>query len=243
MNVVIIGANSEVAQAFVEELITQKEPIAQLTLLTSDVISGRRFAKHIQVKYEQDADLIPCDLMALSSYDAYRHLHPDLLFCAAGYLGKDSATGLHDQDNTHRTVDINYARLIPLLTFFAQDMEQRQSGQIIVLSSVAGERGRQSNFIYGSAKAGMTAFLSGLRNYLYPKHVKVMSVIPGFMNTKMTAGMQLNPMLTIGPKVAGETIYRAWKKGKDVVYIKWMWKWVMMIIRNIPEFIFKKMKL
>ena len=129
------------------------------------------------------------------------------------------------------------------MNYFAQKFEAKRSGTIIGLSSVAGERGRQSNFIYGSAKAGFTAYLSGLRNYLYDKKVNVLSVIPGFMATKMTEGMPLNPKLTASPKQAANCIYKAYKNKKNVVYVLSIWWVIMMIIRNIPEFIFKRLKL
>ena len=129
------------------------------------------------------------------------------------------------------------------MNYFAQKFEAKRSGTIIGLSSVAGERGRQSNFIYGSAKAGFTAYLSGLRNYLYDKKVNVLSVIPGFMATKMTEGMPLNPKLTASPKQAANCIYKDYKNKKNVVYVLPIWWVIMMIIRNIPEFIFKRLKL
>jgi len=122
-------------------------------------------------------------------------------------------------------------------------MERQRAGTMIVLSSVAGDRGRQSNFIYGSAKAGLTAYLSGLRNYLYAKKVHVITVKPGFMETKMTEGLPLNPKLTATPKEAANGIYSAYKNGRNVVYILPIWGFIMLIIRNIPEFIFKKLNL
>ena len=155
----------------------------------------------------------------------------------------NTADGLYNDINTTKIIDINYAKLVPLMNYFAQKFEAKRSGTIIGLSSVAGERGRQSNFIYGSAKAGFTAYLSGLRNYLYDKKVNVLSVIPGFMATKMTEGMPLNPKLTASPKQAANCIYKAYKNKKNVVYVLPIWWVIMMIIRNIPEFIFKRLKL
>ena len=122
-------------------------------------------------------------------------------------------------------------------------MERQRAGTMIVLSSVAGERGRQSNFIYGSAKAGLTAYLSGLRNYMFERKVHVLTIKPGFMDTKMTEGLPLNPKLTATPKQAAEAIYKAYKSGKNVAYILPIWRIIMLIIKNIPEFIFKKLKL
>ena len=114
---------------------------------------------------------------------------------------------------------------------------------MIVLSSVAGERGRQSNFIYGSSKAALTAYLSGLRNYLYSRRVHVLTIKPGFMDTKMTEGLPLNPRLTATPKQAADAIYRAYSKNKNTAYVLPVWGVIMTVIRNIPEFIFKKLKL
>lgn len=117
-------------------------------------------------------------------------------------------------------------------------MEAKRNGTIIGLSSVAGERGRQSNFIYGSAKAGFTAYLAGLRNYLFHKNVHVMTVIPGFMNTQMTENLQTPKPLTAEPEQAANIIYKAYKKKANVVYVTFVWWGIMMVIRNIPEFIF-----
>ena len=135
----------------------------------------------------------------------------------------------------------HYTKILP--SYVEEKMERQRTGTMIVLSSVAGDRGRQSNFIYGSAKAGLTAYLSGLRNYLFAKKVHVLTVKPGFMDTKMTEGLPLNPKLTATPKQAAEGIYKAFKKQKNVAYVLPIWAIIMLIIRNIPEFIFKKLKL
>ena len=100
-----------------------------------------------------------------------------------------------------------------------------------------------SNYIYGSAKAGFTAYLSGLRNRLFHVNVHVVSVLPGFVYTRMTEGLALPKLLTAEPEMVGESVYNAIIKKKNVVYVKWFWRWIMLIIRNIPEFIFKKLKL
>jgi short-subunit dehydrogenase len=160
-----------------------------------------------------------------------------------GYLGLGTEDGLYDDKNTEKIIDINYAKLVPVINYFAKKMESKRSGNIIALSSVAGDRGRQSNFIYGSAKAAFTAYLSGLRNYLFPQKVHVMTVKPGFMETKMTEGLPLNPKLTATPKQAAECIYKAYKKQKNIVYVLPIWRLIMLIIIHIPEFIFKKLKL
>ena len=240
---IVLGSNSEVAQAFVEKVLSEGQRFEKIYLLTSNKENTEKFARHIDVKYVQNSEIIEFDLLKDNDYHRLNHIDSDLLFCASGYLGMNTADGLYNDINTTKIIDINYAKLVPLMNYFAQKFEAKRSGTIIGLSSVAGERGRQSNFIYGSAKAGFTAYLSGLRNYLYDKKVNVLSVIPGFMATKMTEGMPLNPKLTASPKQAANCIYKAYKNKKNVFYVVPIWWVIMMIIRNIPEFIFKRLKL
>jgi len=240
---IILGSNSEVAQSFVEKVLEAGGKYSTIFLFTSNKETTEKFAKHIDVKYFQQSEIIELDLMKEIDYTKFDDITSDLLFCATGYLGEGTEEGLYDNKNTERIIDINYAKLVPVLNFFAEKMERQRSGNMIVLSSVAGDRGRQSNFIYGSAKAGLTAYLSGLRNYLYDKKVHVMTVKPGFMDTKMTEGLPLNPKLTATPKQAAESIYKAYKSQKNVAYVLPIWSIIMLIIKNIPESIFKKLKL
>ena len=240
---IILGSNSEVAQSFVEKVLEAGGKYSTIFLFTSNKETTEKFAKHIDVKYFQQSEIIELDLMKEIDYTKFDDITSDLLFCATGYLGEGTEEGLYDNKNTERIIDINYAKLVPVLNFFAEKMERQRSGNMIVLSSVAGDRGRQSNFIYGSAKAGLTAYLSGLRNYLYDKKVHVVTVKPGFMDTKMTEGLPLNPKLTATPKQAAESIYKAFKSQKNVAYVLPIWSIIMLIIKNIPEFIFKKLKL
>ena len=108
---------------------------------------------------------------------------------------------------------------------------------------MAGDRGRGSNYVYGSAKAGFTAFLSGLRNGLAATGIHVLTVKPGFVDTQMTAGMNLPKPLTAQPDEVARAVVRAHERRKDVIYVKPVWRPIMLIIRSIPEFVFKKLKL
>ena len=125
----------------------------------------------------------------------------------------------------------------------ANDFEKRRSGFIVGISSVAGDRGRKSNYIYGSAKAGFSAYLSGLRNRLHSVHVQVLTVKPGFVRTKMTEGMDLPERLTAQPEEVAKDIFKAQQRGRDVLYAKGMWRWIMLVIKTIPEWLFKRMDL
>lgn len=240
---IVLGSTSEVAQAFVEKALQEGEKYERIYLFTSNKEATERFAKHIDVKFLQQSEIIELDLMKDINYFHFDHVNSNVLFCATGYLGESTEDGLYDNKNTERIIDINYSKLVPAMNYFAQKFESKRSGTIIGLSSVAGDRGRQSNFIYGSAKAAFTAYLSGLRNYLFEKKVHVLTVKPGFMSTKMTEGLPLNPKLTATPKQAAECIYSAFKKQKNVAYVLPIWGVIMLVIRNIPEFIFKKLKL
>jgi hypothetical protein len=132
---------------------------------------------------------------------------------------------------------------VSLFNIIANDFEKRRSGFIVGISSVAGDRGRKSNYIYGSAKAALTAYLSGLRNRLYDAQVHVMTVKPGFVATKMTEGMDLPEKLTAQPEEVAKDIYKAQQKSKDVLYTKSIWRFIMMIITAIPEWKFKGMSI
>jgi hypothetical protein len=148
-----------------------------------------------------------------------------------------------DFDKARRAIDTNFTGAVSILERFAAVFETRQSGFIVALSSVAGDRGRQSNYIYGASKGGLTVYLEGLRNRLYKAKVQVLTVKPGFMDTKMTYGMPLPGPLVATPEQAARDIFRALRKGKDTVHVRFFWRYIMLIIRHIPEWQFKKMNI
>ena len=144
---------------------------------------------------------------------------------------------------TRLTIDTNYTGAVSILNVVANDFEARSSGFIIGISSVAGDRGRKANYIYGSSKAAFTAYLSGLRNRLCDSGVQVLTVKPGFVYTKMTKSLDLPEKLTAQPKEVAKDIFKAQHSGRNILYTKWMWRYIMLIIRLIPEFVFKKMSI
>lgn len=167
---------------------------------------------------------------------------PDVTICVFGYLG-EAMKARTDWQEAERILHTNYTGAVSILDRIADYYSAQKQGTIVGISSVAGERGRQSNYHYGSAKAGFTAYLSGLRNRLFQDGVHVVTVQPGFVYTRMTENLQLPKLLTGQPADVANTVYNAVKKKKNVVYVKWFWRWLMLIIRSIPEFMFKKMKL
>lgn len=241
---VILGATSDISQAFIEKILSEeKNKYPTIYLVTSNPDETERLARHIKVKYKQDSQIIPMDITQNTDFSVFDAIETDLLFCATGFLGKNTEEGLYDEKNTEKIIQINYSGLVPVINYFAQKFEKAKKGTIIGLSSVAGLRGRQSNFIYGSAKAGFMVYLDGLRNYLYHKGIHVITVLPGFMDTKMTAGLPLPKALTASPQKAAHIIYKAYKKKKNKIYVSGIWWSIMTIIRNVPEFVFKKMKM
>lgn len=184
-------------------------------------------------EHDQHAALIQQATDALGGLDVVFVAHGTLTDQARAQ--KDAAYALHD-------FDVNFTSTLHLLTLVAQKMEAQQRGLIVVISSVAGDRGRGSNYVYGSAMAAKTAFVSGLRNRLSQSNVHVMTVKPGFVDTPMTADVPKNPLFASAPRV-GASIYQAMKQQRDLIYVPFFWRYIMFIIRAIPESIFKRLGL
>ncbi len=139
-------------------------------------------------------------------------------------------------------LDTNFLSVLSLLTRVANYLEKRGAGTIAVISSVAGDRGRQSNYVYGTAKGAVSIFLQGLRNRLHGRGVRVVTIKPGFVDTPMTANFPKNLLWADAPSV-GRGVYRAVCGGSDVVYLPWFWRPIMLLIRLVPERMFKRLRL
>ena len=238
----ILGAGSDIAKAIARRFAAQGTDL-YLAHRNPDAISD--FAKDVEIRNGVDAVPLKFDALDFRSHQKfYESLSekPDGVICVFGYLGDNSAA-FSDFSETERILDTNYKGAVSILNIAAEDFKNRKNGFIAGISSVAGDRGRGSNLFYGSAKAGFTAYLSGLRNALYGTGVHVLTVKPGFVNTSMTEGMDLPGMLASEPDDVAKDIFRAWKKKKDVVYTSRLWKYIMLIIIHIPEFIFKRLSL
>ncbi|MBI4847170.1 MAG: SDR family oxidoreductase [Nitrospirae bacterium] len=169
--------------------------------------------------------------------------HPDLdgLFIAYGTL-PDQKRCETDIREMNKAFTINFTSTASILTQMADHFVKQKHGTIAVISSVAGDRGRESNYVYGSVKSALTAFTSGLRQRLCKAGVHVLTIKPGMVDTPMTADFKKG-ILFSQPDVIGKGIYNAILKKKNIVYLPWFWRWIMFIIRNIPERIFKKITL
>ena len=165
----------------------------------------------------------------------------DCIIVAHGTLGNQKECEA-DFGKTEQEIRTNFLSPLSLTHIAANIFEKQGSGSICVISSVAGDRGRQSNYIYGASKGALSLALQGVRNRLTPKGVQVLTVKPGFVDTPMTKDFPKGPLF-VGPKKIAEGIVRAIDRGSDVVYLPWFWLFIMMIIKSIPETIFKRLKL
>jgi len=156
----------------------------------------------------------------------------------------DQQAAQRDHAAAKRAIDVNFTSAITLLEPLAAHLERQGRGWLAAIGSVAGDRGRQSNYLYGSAKAGLDAYLSGLRNRLHHAGVAVLTVKPGFVATAMTEG-RVNPdsPAVASPEKVARDIDRAIRRRRHVLYTPWFWRPVMCLIRHIPELIFKRMKM
>ncbi len=169
----------------------------------------------------------------------------DVAFLALGILG-DQPEAERSFAHAHEILHTNYTAPVSLLTWLANYCAQRHGGTLAVLSSVAGDRGRKSNYVYGSSKAGLTAFLGGLRNRIDREGVRVLTIKPGPVKTAMTEGMKGSQKFADVEAVAAtivKAIDAALGKGPDVLYVPGIWRIIMAVIRAIPEAIFKKWNL
>jgi decaprenylphospho-beta-D-erythro-pentofuranosid-2-ulose 2-reductase len=240
--ILIIGAKSEIAKA-TARIYANNGYNLYLAARNSEELE--EFADDVRVKTEKTINIVELDILNYKTHQAfYDNLKekPLGVISAIGYLGEQEKAQT-DFNESQKIINTNYIGIISLLNIIANDFEHRSCGFMVGISSVAGDRGRKSNYIYGSSKAGLIAYLSGLRNRLYNSKVHVMTVKPGFVFTKATRNMNLPEKLTAQPEEVAKDIYNAQQRGKNVLYTKWFWKWIMMAIKMIPESKFKRMNI
>ena len=243
--VLIVGATSAVARALAAELARGGHG---LVLAARDLPEARAVAADAALRFGVPARAVELDAL---DFDSHPRVLGEVLreaggalegaVIAVGYLG-DAELARGDFAEARRIIDVNLTACVSLLTVLAEHFERRGSGFLCVISSVAGERGRQSNYVYGAAKGGLTTYLQGLRNRLHPAGVRVVTVNPGFVDSRMTFGKP-GTFLVAPPERVARGIRRAVEGRDDVVYLPGFWRPVMIAIRSIPEFVFKRMKL
>ena len=236
----IIGGYSDIGLAIAHQLGAEGYHL-QLAARNSQRLE--RDITDLTLRYQVEAKALELDVSQTDSHAEFIEQldpQPTLVISVAGLMTEQSEAQA-DFAQAEAMVVANYSGLISLFEGFAAQMEQRGSGCLVGVSSVAGDRGRKKNYIYGSAKAGFTTYLSGLRNRLADKHIQVFTVKPGFVNTRMTEGMDLPEKLTAEPQEVAAAISKAIGKQRNIIYVKPIWQLIMLIIKHIPEFIFKKL--
>jgi len=241
--VLILGATSAIARATAAAFAARG---AALYLASRDADELRRISSDLHLRYGVAVHHGLFDAEATDTHPEFFKgvisAMPDLsgVVLAFGYLGDQLAA--RDFSVGEKVIAANFTGAASILSICANHFEALQRGFIIGISSVAGDRGRQSNYVYGAAKGALSLYLQGLRNRLYPSGVRVITVKPGFVDTAMTYGLP-GLFLVAPPQDIGERIVRALGKSVDVVYLPWFWRYIMLIIKHIPEPIFKRMKL
>lgn len=243
--VVVLGATSAIARSIAEQL---GQRGFELILAGRDVDEVETLARDLELRCRVKATARSFDALAFethrSFFDDCRAASDDTLFGVVlcfGYLG-DQAKAQEEFGEARRILDTNFLAAVSALNVAATLLEEKGGGFLCALSSVAGDRGRRSNYFYGAAKAGLTAYLQGLRNRLSGCGVRVITIKPGFVDTQMTFG-RAGMFLVASPEKVGRRIVDAILKGKEVSYVPAFWRPAMMAIRAIPERIFKRMRL
>ena len=238
----ILGAKSDIAMSTAHRF---AEAGYDMQLAARNVNSLNQYKSNLEQKYQINVTLHEFDALKINSHKHFANSLPQLpsvIICAVGYMG-DQKKNEQDVEVASNVIRSNFEGPASIFLIFASLFEKRGSGTLVGISSVAGERGRAKNYIYGSSKAGFSVFLSGLRNRLAMRGVHVVTVLPGFVATKMTNNIELPKKITAQPYQVGKAIFNAVKKKTNIIYVSPIWRIIMMIIRNIPEYIFKKMKL
>jgi decaprenylphospho-beta-D-erythro-pentofuranosid-2-ulose 2-reductase len=241
--VLILGATSAIARATAMAFAARGDA---LYLASRDEEELRRISADLRLRYGVEVHYGRFDAETTDSHEAFFETvvatMPNLsgMVLAFGYLGDRQAA--RDVGAGAKIIASNFTGAASIISICANYFEPLHRGFIIGISSVAGDRGRQSNYVYGAAKGALSLYLQGLRNRLHPSGVRVVTVKPGFVDTAMTYGLP-GLFLVASPRDIGERIVAALDRSADVVYLPWFWRYIMLIIKHIPEPVFKRMKL
>jgi decaprenylphospho-beta-D-erythro-pentofuranosid-2-ulose 2-reductase len=242
--ILVLGATSGIAEATCRIWAAQG---ARLFLVARNAEKLAAVAADLRTRGASYVDTAVADLddtdkhPALLAHAVNSLTGLDVAYLAHGILG-DQAKAEQDFNTAAQIVYTNFMAPVSLLTWLANFCVQRHAGTLAVISSVAGDRGRKSNYLYGSSKAGLSAFLGGLRNRVDREGVTVLAIKPGPVKTSMTSGMKGSEKFADVDKVA-QSIVKAIDKRHDVLYVPFQWQPIMFVLRHIPERVFKKLNL
>ncbi len=241
---VIVGATSAMAA---EAARAYAEGGARLFLTGRNPERLAAIADDLRARGAGQVDTAVLDLLDIGSHEAVLERaimalgELDVVLVAHGIL-PDQGGCETSVAQTLAAVDVNFRSTVAFLTPLANRLEMQRRGTLAVITSVAGDRGRQSNYVYGATKGGLGIFLQGLRNRLHRSGVVVLTLKPGFVDTPMTGQLAKNPLYA-SARSAGKAIHRAIEAGRDVAYIPWFWRPIMCVVNNLPEALFKRLRL
>jgi short-subunit dehydrogenase len=238
---VVLGASSAIARAFAREAAGRG---AAIILAGRDMDDMRRSAADITATTGREAAVLAFDALAFGSHAAFAAgldavagvLNVAVLF---GVMPEQQAMDA-DPALARFCIDSGFTGAVSILQHIAPLLERRRAGCVIGVGSVAGDRGRLKNYVYGSAKAGLHTYLAGLRNRLGRSGVHVLTVKPGFVDTAMTFGLP-GLFLVAQPEAIARRCLDAVAKRRDIIYAPWFWFVIMTIIRAVPERVFKRL--
>tara|TARA_B100000586_G_scaffold8732_1_gene6019 strand:+ start:2985 stop:3716 length:732 start_codon:yes stop_codon:yes gene_type:complete len=241
-SILIVGAKSEIA---IELATLYAKNNYNLYLAGRSINDIESESNELKSKYNISVKLCEFDIIKYSTHKSfYDSLDKNLMgvIIISGYYPLQSDAE-NDWELSNNTINVNYVGPVSMLNLAANRFIHNGKGFIVGITSVSGERGRSKNYIYGSSKAGLTAYLSGLRQRLQYKKINVLTVISGYVKTKKNKGLDKPGFLTNTPKEIANDIFQAQQKGKHIIYSKRIWKLIMILIKIIPEFIFKKLSI
>ena len=246
--VLIIGATSGIAQAVAHRLASQGTPLVLAARNDSEL---QAIANDLIIRHEIFVKTVIFEALDFENHHKFIETcwseaefdMQGVVVCHGSLPDQKAAEA--DWSITHKALDINFTSAVSVLEkLAAKFIAQGHGGYLTVISSVAGDRGRQSNYIYGAAKGGLNIYLQGLRNRLYHDNIHVLTVKPGFVYTAMTAEvLNEKSSLVASPDQVARDICRAIAKRKNVIYTRWFWRCIMCIIMKIPEWLFKRLKM
>jgi len=242
--ILIIGATSAIAKATARIYAAQG---CQLHLIARNQETLQATADDLKVRGASDVTFSTLDVNEFEKHKevlqaALKSLNGvDIALICHGSL-PDQQASEKDFELAHHEINTNGLSVVSLLTTLSAYFEDQRHGTIAVVTSVAGDRGRQSNFVYGSVKAMVSTYLQGLRGRLLPHNVHVVDIRPGFVDSPMTAHLQKGPLWS-SPELIGKVIVSSISKRRHTVYAPFYWRFIMLIVRSIPEMLFKRIKL
>lgn len=242
--VLILGASSSIAREVSVQFALHKHPL---------ILAGRRMDElerlksDLSIRYQVPVATAYLDAeemeMHPSFFSAVFKEHPEIegIFCAIGYLGNHEQA-LHEWEEAAKILNNNFVGICSLLLHASKELERRGSGWIGVITSVAGDRGRKSNYYYGASKGALGLFLQGLDHRLGRTQIRVVDIKLGFVETRMTGG-KTPKLLTVSPSAIAPHIYKALQTKRGSLYLPWFWKPLMAVIKAIPRKIFNRLEL